>query len=202
MTAALEQVASDSYARRQRDSDADYARQYKIWVQSLPPDQRSQLADLGLDTPDMPDTSGSRHRDVADTPLCATPADESAGLFWVPDESPPESLAKPETNAGADENTLHLLRRLIGELLSQDRPGLSIECLALVTGLCYTGDSMTTIAHRHGVTRAAVSKRCVSLGTALNLPPARAMRSLHARDSYRQRRHHQLNHLDQPLPRP
>jgi hypothetical protein len=28
------------------------------------------------------------------------------------------------------------------------------------------------------------------------------MRSLPARDSYRQRRHHQLHHLDQPLPRP
>jgi hypothetical protein len=195
MTAAMERNAPDSYSRRQRDSDAEYARQYKAWVESLPPDQRSQLADLGLDSPDMPDTVGNRHRDVADTPLCSTSAVE-------PDESPPERFAEPEMHVGSDEDTLHLLRRLIGELLSQDRPGLSIECLALVTGLCYTGDSMTTIAHRHGVTRAAVSKRCVSLSTALNLPPSRAMRSLPARDSYRQRRHHQLNHLDQPLPRP
>jgi hypothetical protein len=195
MTAALERDAPDSYSRRQRDSDAEYARQYKLWVESLPPEQRSQLTDLGLDSPDMPDTSGSRHRDVADTPLCSISAVE-------PVENPPESHAQAEPKAGTDEDTLHLLRRLIGELLSQDRPGLSIECLALVTGLCYTGDSMTTIARRHGVTRAAVSKRCVSLSTALNLPPSRAMRSLPARDSYRQRRHHQLNHLDQPLPRP
>ena len=195
MTAAMERNAPDSYSRRQRDSDAEYARQYTAWVESLPPDQRSQLADLGLDSPDMPDTVGSRHRDVADTPLCSTSAVE-------PDESPPGRFAEPEMPVGSDEDTLHLLRRLIGELLSQDRPGLSIECLALVTGLCYTGDSMTTIAHRHGVTRAAVSKRCVSLSSALNLPPSRAMRSLPARDSYRQRRHHQLNHLDQPLPRP
>jgi hypothetical protein len=202
MTAAMERDAPDSYSRRQRDSDAEYARQYKAWVESLPPDQRSQLADLGLDSPDMPDTAGSRHRDVADTPLCAMPADEPPSHSWLPEENPPGSHSKPETNVGSDEDTLHLLRRLIGELLSQDRPGLSIECLALVTGLCYTGDSMTTIAHRHGVTRAAVSKRCISLSTALNLPPSRAMRSLPARDSYRQRRHHQLNHLDQPLPRP
>jgi hypothetical protein len=195
MTDAMERDAPDSYSRRQRDSDAEYARQYKAWVESLPPDQRSQLADLGLDSPDMPDTAGSRHRDVADTPLCSTSAVE-------PDESPPGRFAEPEMPVVSDEDTLHLLRRLIGELLSQDRPGLSIECLALVTGLCYTGDSMTTIAHRHSVTRAAVSKRCVSLSTALNLPPSRAMRSLPARDSYRQRRHHQLNHLDQPLHRP
>jgi hypothetical protein len=195
MSTALERDAPDSYSRRQRDSDAEYARQYKLWVESLPPEQRCQLTDLGLDSPDMPDTSGSRHRDVADTPLCSISAVE-------PVENPHESHAQAEPKAGTDEDTLHLLRRLIGELLSQDRPGLSIECLALVTGLCYTGDSMTTIAHRHGVTRAAVSKRCVSLSTALNLPPSRAMRSLPARDSYRQRRHHQLHHLDQPLPRP
>ena len=195
MTASLKRDDPDSYSRRQRDSDAEYARQYKLWVESLPPEQRCQLTDLGLDSPDMPDTSGSRHRDVADTPICSTSAFE-------PVESLPDDHNQPAATSRADEDTLHLLRRLIGELLSQDRPGLSIECLALVTGLCYTGDSMTTIAHRHGVTRAAVSKRCVSLSTALNLPPSRAMRSLPARDSYRQRRHHQLNHLDQPLPRP
>jgi len=195
MSTALERDAPDSYSRRQRNSDAEYARQYKLWVESLPPEQRGQLTDLGLDSPDMPDTAGSRHRDVADTPLCSTSAVE-------PVECQPDDRNQPAATSRADEDTLHLLRRLIGELLSQDRPGLSIECLALVTGLCYTGDSMTTIAHRHGVTRAAVSKRCVSLSSALNLSPSRAMRSLNARDSYRQRRHHQLNHLDQPLPRP
>ena len=36
---------------------------------------------------------------------------------------------------------------------------------------------VTDIAKRHGVTRAAVSKRCVELTRALNLKPSRAMRS-------------------------
>ena len=89
-------------------------------MESLPPEQRSQLTDLGLDSPDMPDTSGSRHQDVADTPLCSISAVE-------PVENPNESHAQAEPKAGTDEDTLHLLRRLIGELLSQDRPGLSIE---------------------------------------------------------------------------
>ena len=44
---------------------------------------------------------------------------------------------------------------------------------------------MTAIAEQHGVTRAAVSKRCVELTQALNLKPSRAMRSLKARTSYR-----------------
>ena len=44
---------------------------------------------------------------------------------------------------------------------------------------------MTSIAKRHGVTRAAVSKRCVDITTRLNLPPSRAMRSELARKIYR-----------------
>ena len=43
MTAAMERNAPDSYSRRQRNSDAEYARQYTAWVESLPPDQRGQL---------------------------------------------------------------------------------------------------------------------------------------------------------------
>jgi hypothetical protein len=66
----------------------------------------------------------------------------------------------------------------------------------LVTGLSYCGDSMTEIAKRHGVTRAAVSKRCVELTRALNLNPSRAMRSVSARQSYRRAR---LRHLDSQI---
>jgi hypothetical protein len=40
---------------------------------------------------------------------------------------------------------------------------LTAECIALVSGLSYTGSSMTEIAERQGITRAAVSKRCVEL---------------------------------------
>ena len=53
---------------------------------------------------------------------------------------------------------------------------------------------MTEIAKRHGVTRAAVSKRCVELTQALNLKPSRAMRSLLARQSYRKARLQHLHH--------
>jgi hypothetical protein len=96
-----------------------------------------------------------------------------------------------------DPEFLHdLLRRLVGELIGQDNARLSLECLALVTGLAYCGDSMTDIAKRHGVTRAAVSKRCVELTRALNLKPSRAMRSVEARQSYRQARMRHLSGQD------
>ena len=87
-----------------------------------------------------------------------------------------------------------LLRRLLGELMSQSDAKLSMECLSLVTGLTYDGDSMTRIATKYGVTRAAVSKRCVELTQALNLNPSRAMRSLLARKSYRSSRTSHLRH--------
>ncbi len=71
-----------------------------------------------------------------------------------------------------------------------------IECLATALGLsAYNGDSMTSIAKRCGVTRAAVSKRCVDITERLNLPPSRAMRSKEARTTYR---HSQLKSQSSP----
>ena len=56
------------------------------------------------------------------------------------------------------------------------------------------GDSMTAIAKRHGVTRAAVSKRYIQLTEQLDMLPSRAMRSLTARATYRtaQTKHYEL----------
>ena len=47
-----------------------------------------------------------------------------------------ESAAGSEAPEPLDPEGLHdLLRRLVGELVSQDQAKLSLECLALVTGL-------------------------------------------------------------------
>ena len=79
-----------------------------------------------------------------------------------------------------------------GPLDAQAAPELRWAGLALllplVSGLLYGGDAMAEIARRHGVTRAAVSKRCVELTELLGLRPSRAMRSLTARESYRDAR--------------
>ncbi len=83
-----------------------------------------------------------------------------------------------------NEEVLDILRRLIGELIAERNARLSLECLALATGFSYLGGTMTDIARRHCVTRAAVSKRCVELTERLNLQPSRAMRSLTARRAY------------------
>lgn len=102
----------------------------------------------------------------------------------------PKGPKKASQNGGSftpeefDEKLWDALRRVFGELLCAPNLALSLECFALVSGLSYAGDSMTAIARKYGVTRAAVSKRCVELTERLGLPPSRAMRSLTARRAY------------------
>ena len=176
----------DGYAARQRTRNADYRREYEAWVATLPPEERSRLADMGLEEPQMPDTGASGHRDAAELAACAMQPEEIT--------SEEEECASGTTSAPPNnDRVLDLLRVILGELLSRDNVKLSVECMALVTGLSYNGDSMTAIARRHGVTRAAVSKRCVEYTRALRLAPCRAMRSLKARKSYRQSRINQLD---------
>jgi hypothetical protein len=168
----------NSYENTQRDRDQDYRRAYNEWLESLSQVELDQLADLGLDRPSLPGSgSGAPGGDMAESPLA------QCGPAEIEAEEP------------EDDRFHDLIRRLVGELLSQENARLSLECLALVTGLAYCGDSMTSIASRHGITRAAVSKRCVEFSLALNLKPSRAMRSLKARESYRAARITRLNTL-------
>jgi hypothetical protein len=176
----------DDYEIRQRTRDEDYRKAYDEWVASLPPDEREQLGELGLDRPSVPKSgTGAPTRDLAESSLASCEPE----IIDEPDVFAEET---EDTDAAEPERLHDLLRRLVGELIGQDNARLSLECLALVTGLAYCGDSMSGIAKRHGVTRAAVSKRCVELTRTLNLKPSRAMRSLKARQSYRRSR---LKHL-------
>jgi hypothetical protein len=94
----------------------------------------------------------------------------------------PDAPDEHETEA---DRTHRLLRRLIGELIAHNNTQLTLDCFALATGIAYQGESMIKIAQRHGVTRAAISKRCVALTRTFNLQPSGAMRSLKARLKYR-----------------
>ena len=110
-------------------------------------------------------------------------AREEATFVDKIDDEPITSVVTTDT---ADDKVLDTLRRLIAEVLSQGNARLTLECLALACGLTtLQGESMTDIAKRHGISRAAVSKRCVDITEKLNLPPSRAMRSKKARKTYR-----------------
>lgn len=90
----------------------------------------------------------------------------------VPISDRREMPEPPRPERGA----LVMVRRLVGLMLADANPALGVECMAIVTGIGYEGSSMADIARRHGVTRAAVSKRCVDLCDAFGVPPVRAMR--------------------------
>lgn len=171
---------SDDYSRKQKTRDAEYQREYRAWIDSLPAAERRKLESQGLSEPSIAHHgNGSAKGDAADSPLMRQ-GDDPAIL--------PEPEPDRENNT-CDSETVHdAIRRVIAEIICHDNARLTTECIALVSGLAYTGSSMTEIAQRHGVTRAAVSKRCVELTELLDLPPSRAMRSLTARKRYRDAR--------------
>lgn len=148
---------------------------------------------------------GFGSRDIADTPLAA----EWPKGFGEEDGEGPGNGDYPASDTGVSsgqgpdglvrqEAVWDAVRRILGELLSQPNRSLAVECLAMTSGLSYLGDSMVDVARRHGVTRAAVSKRCVEMTDKLGLPPSRAMRSPAARLSYRQTQLSIRNRKEQP----
>lgn len=166
---------SDDYSTRQATRDEDHARNYAAWIAALPPDERRRMVELGLAEPlKDADGYGWGNTDAANFHEASEPP-------TLPIEPEPVPIALTPIE---NEEVLDILRRLIGELLAERNARLSLECLALATGFSYLGGTMTDIAKRHAVTRAAVSKRCVELTERLNLLPSRAMRSLTARRAY------------------
>lgn len=172
---------ADDYSKKQAIKDAAYAREYKAWMATLTPEERYQARLLGVDEPLLPsDGGGCLDEDAADSHMASVPAAEIV-------ESPEPgvaAVAEHRTEVPTEE-LWDILRRLVGQLMADRNARLSLECLALVSGLSFLGDSMSAVARRHRVTRAAVSKRCVELTEHLNLLPSRAMRSLTARRTYR-----------------
>ena len=193
-------MSRDDYSQRQKTRDAEYERQYKAWIKSLPPDERRKLERQGLAAPDLArHGNGSAKGDAADSPLMR--AGDDPALMPEPEPEPelepePEPDFRCATNDAPhqpirdNEAAWSTARHVLGEVLNHANARLTAECIALVSGLIYSGDSMTAIAKRHGISRAAVSKRCVELTELLNLRPSRAMRSLTARKSYRSARIH------------
>jgi hypothetical protein len=164
------------YHQRQATLDQEYAKEYAAWLDTLSAEERQQLAALGLDSPEIPKRS-------AGIGVSRDAAEQSAASCL-------EEIAQPEADPSvteADLRTCEVIQKLIGELIVDRNPALAIECLALTTGIAYEGNSMIAIAKRHGLTRAAVSKRCVELAERLGVKNLRPMKSESARQIYRER---------------
>jgi hypothetical protein len=181
----------DDYSKRQSAKNAEYEDQYKAWVDSMSLDERREAEKLGLLKPCVQRYgNGAASGDSADSPIMRIGDDPALEVH--------ETEAKPET---AMRDAIEALRHFVADLVAEGNTRLTVECLAVALGLsAYNGESMTAIANRHGITRAAVSKRCVDIITHLNLPPSRAMRSEKARKIYRNSRtkHHQKKKHEHP----
>jgi hypothetical protein len=176
-------MKTDDYTRKQKSRDAEYEREYKAWIDSLPPAKRRQLEAQGLAAPSLAKHgNGAAKGDAADSPLMREGDDPA--LMPEPEPEPETDFHSPSNT----EQTWDTVRRVLGEILCHHNARLTAECIAIVSGLNYTGASMTQIAAKHGITRAAVSKRCVELTELLGIRPSRAMRSLTARKRYRDAR--------------
>lgn len=167
---------SDDYAKKQTKRDAQYEREYEAWVKSMTLEERREAEKLGLLKPCLQrHGNGAPDHDMADSPA-ASHTPDIAALVDHDDEV---------TETHAMGSATEILRRLVADIVSEDNTRLTIDCLTIALGLrVYDGDSMTKVAKRHGITRAAVSKRCVDITERLKLPPSRAMRSEKARNIY------------------
>ena len=183
----------ESPAEGQHTRTAQYVSDYKAWISSLSEAELAQAIALGVHKP-MPEDFQA-HSIGLDADLA-----ESKELAYSPDMAAlidgDEPAAATEDMSALSEKLWDVMRHLVGELLDTPNRSLTAECLAAVSGMSYTGDSITEIALRHRVTRAAVSKRCVELTHKLKLFPSRTMRSLTARQAYRHAQR-KLRHHDE-----
>jgi hypothetical protein len=166
----------ENYHQRQAEADQEYQQAYTEWIASMTPHEREQLAAQGLDAPDLP-------RRSAGVGLSRDAAEQSAAQTL-------DEIAAPDPDEGISPEDLRImeaLQKLIGELVTDRNPALAIECLALTTGIAYEGNSMVGLAKRHGLTRAAVSKRCIELAERIGVKNPRPMKSESTREIYRER---------------
>ena len=179
----------DDYRPKQNARDADYRREYAAWLASLTPAELARVKAAGLGEPVRDDSGHGANfseRDIAESPLAA--------VFSHPLESIEPACDQPDYQARHTdaEWVWDAVRRLLGELLSQKNARLTLECMAIVSGVAFLGDSMSEVGRRYGLSRAAVSKRCIELARKIGVPPSRAMRSLTACAAYAQARKESL----------
>lgn len=165
------------YAERQKIKDA----QAKAAWDAMSPAMKRKMKKAGISYEPPRYDIGKRY-DLDDERLNSV---SSAACESTTNYSKDYSEEKPSTpDVSSEELALDAVRRVIGNLMFDGNTRLSLDCLSLATGVCFQGETETTIAKRYGITRAAVSKRCVELCKRMGIKPSSAMRSLTTRQAY------------------
>jgi hypothetical protein len=170
----------EDYHQRQAAADQEYQQAYTAWLNSMAPQERQQLEGLGLGEAEMPKRSNglglSRDASELNSASCLDEIiDESAG---------PQERDDDFWKVAADLRAGEAIIRIISEILGGGNTTLTAECLALATGVAYQGASESAIAKKFGITRAAVSKRCIEICERVGVKNHRAMRTDRACRAY------------------
>lgn len=169
----------NDYASRQRKRDTVYAREYDTWVQSLTPDERSQLEAQGLLRPMIDSAANARSQDAADMHEASYEPDIAGAIDRA-----------GTTAAMVDAGTLagDTLASFCARVRSTANPLLVFDAVCFATGvLALDGKSQTELAKAHGVSRAAFSKVATQWCKTFGIKPSRGMKSERARRAYERR---------------
>ncbi len=191
---------SDEYASRQAERDRQYRDSWETpeareWLASLSPEDRRRFKAEGLLAPMLSKDGVANgcgiEEDNADSPLASVDAPSvsaSDSLEAILADYPhlEQAIEERARRMNGGSNGTEMLRKLALLFIDQGRRALNADCLAFVSGLAVRmGESGTSLARKHGITRQAFHKRCSELLGELGLPPSRAMKSARARHSYR-----------------
>lgn len=186
----LHWAMSTGYIAHADKETKSYLDVYAAWIAGMTPEEKRDMAKLGLDRPMHPGTvSGALPANaiITSNGFEATSedgeGDDSEATHPDQWQSSMEAAADEQEHADTDYMKLgEAIRALLGIVLASSNARLTVECVALVTGILYEGISEAEIAKKHAITRAAVSKRCVEIAEALGLDPSRAMRGVEVRE--------------------
>lgn len=97
-----------------------------------------------------------------------------------------DALDDPPTLPKGYVEALEFGRRIVSYARSKDRARLTLDCLYIALGDAeIEGVSMTEMSARHGVTKAAISKRVREIREDLHLPRTGFNKTEHACETYR-----------------
>ena len=193
-------MSYDQYAKQQGQRDKNYREAWaspeaKAWLASLPEHERRKFEADGLLEPMLPKDCSSNncntdededlpHEVSVDAPTI--PSEDSLDAILADYPHLEQAIENRARKMAGGSDAGEILRKLALLFIDEQRPALYADCLAFVSGLAIRmGESGTSLAKRHGITRQAFHKRCNEIRIKLGLPPSRSQKSDQSKLSYR-----------------
>lgn len=157
----------------------------------LTEEERKRARKIGIEA------RGDDYQTHAGAPIDELPIADPEGPSIPEEPLKPEEAAEPQEHPIAslptDERTWYVVRQVLDLIIAAPNARLEAECFRISSGLGFLDEiTEASIARKHGLTRAAVSKRCVRQTKLLGIRPSQYMRSMPLREKYRKARYRSL----------